>query len=307
MLNYKLMPISLIMFDGDGGADGNGNSQGVSTPAMPTKKGGEFDNVVFGKQPEAAAEANNATEPTPEQRQADFDAFIEQNKDLYDAKFKGEYSERFEKDFSKRFRDHKTLENNFRQNDEVMQLLAQKYGVNDIDGIKKAVLDDDNGLAEKASAEGLTVEQYKHLMKIEARAEADRKALEASNRQQQADMQYRQWVMEANELKAIYPEFDLLKEMDNPKFTSLLKVGIPVQHAYEVANLDAIKQNNAISVASQTSKATADNIRARGNRPKENAGSATPGVTYKSDVSKLTPKERKEIARRVARGEKISF
>ena len=307
MLNYRLMPISLIMFDGDGGADGNGNAQGVSAPAMPTKKGGEFDNVVFGKQPEAAAEANNATEPTPEQRQADFDAFIEQNKDLYDAKFKGEYSERFEKDFSRRFRDHKTLENNFRQNDEIMQLLAQKYGVNDIDGIKKAVMDDYSGLEDEASAQGLTVEQLREVHELRARADAEKRRADMLYGQQMADQQYRKWTMEATELKSIYPEFDLRKEMENPKFEELLRAGIPVQHAYEVAHLDAIKQNNAISVASQTSKATADNIRARGNRPKENAGSATPGVVYKSDVSKLTPKERREIARRAARGEKISF
>jgi hypothetical protein len=87
----------------------------------------------------------------------------------------------------------------------------------------------------------------------------------------------------------------------------LLKSGVPVQHAYEVVHINEIKQNNAVHVAKQTSKATADNIRARGNRPKENAGSATPGVQYKSDVSKLTKKDRAEIAKRVARGETISF
>ena len=80
-----------------------------------------------------------------------------------------------------------------------------------------------------------------------------------------------------------------------------------MEHAYKVIHMDSIMQGNAQVVAQQTSKATADNIRARGNRPKENAGSATPGVTYKSDVSKLTRKDRAEIARRVARGENISF
>lgn len=307
MLNYRLMPISLIMFDGDGGADGNGNSQGVSTPAMPTKKGGEFDNVVFGKQPEATAGADNAPEPTPEQRQADFDAFIEKNKDLYEAKFKGEYSERFEKDFSRRFRDHKTLENKFNQADEIVTLLGKKYGMTDINDIKSTLENDTRLVEERALENGLSPEQQLQVDTLEAQLEAQKRRADSIYRQQQSEEQYRQWVMEANELKTIYPEFDLTKEIENPKFKSLLKAGIPVQHAYEVANLDAIKQNNAISVASQTSKATADNIRARGNRPKENAGSATPGVVYKSDVSKLTPKDRREIARRVARGEKISF
>ena len=38
MLNYRLMPLSLVIFDDGASADGNGNAQGVSTPAMPTKK-----------------------------------------------------------------------------------------------------------------------------------------------------------------------------------------------------------------------------------------------------------------------------
>ena len=311
MLNYRLMPIALTLFDGgaDGGADGNGNGQSISNSAMPTKKGGEYSNVVFGKQPTAAEVDNNVAEPSvsPEQRKADFDAFIEQNKDLYDAKFKERYTKQFEKDFNRRFKDHKDLESRFSQADEIVSLIAQKYGVADVAELKSKIESDDRLVEDRALENGVTPEQQRNIDNLKAQADREKRRADMLYGQQQADIQYQQWVMEADELKAIYPEFNLQDEMDNPKFKSLLKAGIPVQHAYEVVNLNAIKQNNAISVASQASKATADNIRARGNRPKENAGSATPGIIYKSDVSKLTKKDRAEIAKKVARGEVISF
>ena len=50
-----------------------------------------------------------------------------------------------------------------------------------------------------------------------------------------------------------------------------------------------------------------DNVRARGARPAENGVSSGSGFLVKSDVSKLTKKDRAEIARRAAHGEKIVF
>lgn len=299
MLNYRLMPIALTLFDGgaDGGADGNGNGQSIGNSAN-----GDYGNVVFGKQ-EAAAEVPSEVTKTPEERQAEFDAYIEQNKDLYDSKFTKE----FDSKFNRRFREHKQLEANFNKADEVMSILAQRYGVNNIDDIRSAVENDDRLLEAQADEEGLTVDQMREIQSLRARADAEKRRADMFARQQNADYQYQQWVLEAEPLKDIYPDFDINAECENPNFMRLLKSGVPVQHAYEVVHINEIKQNNAVNVAKQTSKATADNIRARGNRPKENAGSATPGVVYKSDVSKLTPKDRAEIAKRVARGETISF
>jgi hypothetical protein len=48
-------------------------------------------------------------------------------------------------------------------------------------------------------------------------------------------------------------------------------------------------------------------IIANGARPSENGNSSQGASVTKSDVSALTKADRAEIARRVARGEKISF
>lgn len=61
------------------------------------------------------------------------------------------------------------------------------------------------------------------------------------------------------------------------------------------------------ATAAAVSRQVADNIRSRAERPMENGMSSQSGVVVKNDVSKLTAKDRREIARRAARGEEIRF
>ena len=77
--------------------------------------------------------------------------------------------------------------------------------------------------------------------------------------------------------------------------------------AFRVMHLDELMANNAAQVARQTEAAVAANVRANGSRPVENGTRQQSSFTVKSDVSKLTKADRAEIARRVQRGEKISF
>ena len=116
------------------------------------------------------------------------------------------------------------------------------------------------------------------------------------------------WFQEAEALKQVYPNFDINFEADNnPQFLSLLEKGVPMQHAFELCHLDEIKQGVAASTARAAQRQITANIRARGSRPAE-AG-ANPGApfTVKSDVTKLSKKDRAEIAKRVLGGERIVF
>ena len=87
----------------------------------------------------------------------------------------------------------------------------------------------------------------------------------------------------------------------------MLKRGVGVEHAYKIIHFDELNQN-AARVAAQTADAQAQaRIKSKASRPSENGTSSKSAVIVKNDVSTLTRKERAEIARRVARGEKISF
>ena len=108
-------------------------------------------------------------------------------------------------------------------------------------------------------------------------------------------------MQEAEEVRGVYPDFDLRVQCADPKFLSMLRAGVPVRHAYEVLHLDDIKGGVAQATAQRTEKQVVDGIRAKGARPTEN------GVTIKSDVHQLSKADRAEIAKRAARGEQILF
>lgn len=128
-----------------------------------------------------------------------------------------------------------------------------------------------------------------------------------ANTTSQLTVEDQKWYAEGEQLKADYPDFDLGTEARNPQFLSMLKSGVPVKLAYEVLHMDGIKAVVAQAAAQRTEKQVVDGIRAKGARPPENGTAAQSGFTVKDDVSKLTKKDRAEIARRAARGERITF
>ena len=108
---------------------------------------------------------------------------------------------------------------------------------------------------------------------------------------------------QAEETKDVYPEFDFKKEMQNPEFVRLLKLGVNVRNAYEVVNIDSILENTTKAVE----RKIVDSIRLKGNRPVENGSEGSSGILLSGNASKLSKKERAELAKRAAKGERISL
>lgn len=305
-----LFNANLTIFDGEGAmGGGNGNDgQGIAQPATTPKKG-EFDNVVFGKQPENDAETavgtdngdvQKTTEPTFEERKKAYDEFIKANKDLYDKDF--------QKKLNRRFADHKSLQEKFGQADRLVGLVAERYGESNVEKLEELILNDKRLLEDEAIEKGMPVEQLIEIKKVKREADIAKMAMDRMENERKSEEQYRKWIADAESVKALYPEFDIRTEIQNPQFEDLLQSGVSMDHAYKVLHYDELMQNAVNTAIQKSAKATADSIAARGTRPKENAGNGSnSGVVYVSDVSKLTAKQREEIARRVAMGEKISF
>jgi hypothetical protein len=310
-----LLDLNLTTFDGaaaggEGMTGGNGNDgQASGQPANAntgTKKSGEYDNVIFGIQDNADNHTADdvATEPktvekTPKERRAEFESLIKGD-------YKEEFAKKFQDEFNKRHRGHKELEEKFNKADRIIGLLAERYGEYDIEKLEQKFLDDKAYLEQEAMERGMEVEQLAEIKRLKADADSERRRRERIEGERLADEQYYNWINQANELKKTFPDFDLNTEINNPAFNDLLQRGISVDHAYKVLHHDEILQASISDAIKQSSKATADSIAARGNRPKEN-GSTGSAVVYKTDVSKFTPKDRAEIAKRVAAGETIRF
>ena len=308
--NLFPMILNLQLFaEGAGGGDGGTGSEGAmgatATAAMSQTKGDKnpLANVKYGIQ--ATEEVTPAAEVNPtatEDRNAKFEALIKgEFKDLYDA--------RMQDTIQKRLKSSKETVDKYNELTPTLEILAKKYGVDasDVKALNKAIEEDDSYFEEEALEKGITVEQLKEIRKME-RENADlKRQMEEQNRKENANKLYSQWMEQADKAKAVYPSFDLRAEMQNPQFVNLLRSNIDVRTAYEVIHKDEIIPAAMQFTAKAVEQKLTNKIIANGARPSENGNSSQGASVIKSDVSALTPADRAEIARRVARGEKISF
>lgn len=299
------LTLNLNLFDGEGGSSGEGTSVDAA------QNTGDYSSVKFGVQTDegetddatvdAEPEGVTTTSNTLEERRKAYNDLI--NSDEY----KEFYTEDTQKMINRRFKETKNLEKQVAEFKPLLDILTQMYGVSDVEGVKRAIENDNSIWESRAFESGMDVEQYKKIQRLERENKALHDAQMNFLEHQRVDNQVNAWLNEAEELKSEYPDFDFDTELQDPEFARMLQSGVPVRHAYEVKHMDEIKNSIVQYSTRQTAKAVTDNIRAKGSRPLENGTSAQGAFTVKSDVTKLTKADREEIARRVARGEHISF
>lgn len=315
-MSNKLLTCNLCLFDGEGAAAGDaGTGEAATNQPYAAGKGmrakNPLANITYGKQPEVQEgkqEEQDAavitTSDTLEAKKAEFEKMISEDyKDLYD--------ERVQKLINSRFKETKNLEKKVNQTAPIMEILAQKYGVEnpeDAESLLKAIQQDNSFYEEAAADAGLTVEQYKHMQQMELENRQLRNWREEAERQRQTNRIYEGWIQEAEQLRNFYPNFDLQEELEkDPRFGRMLGSGVDVKAAFEALHHDEIIMGAMQTTAQRIAKKTADGIASRQARPAENGLGTAASATIKTDVHKLTKEDRMEIARRVARGEKISF
>ncbi|MFR8917956.1 MAG: hypothetical protein ACLVGP_10620 [Oscillospiraceae bacterium] len=338
MRDIHLLDIRLDLFDG--GAAAGGAGVGAAAPASQagdgtqggsqaspgsTRRGksGEFQNVLFGKQaaPAAAgdtggqngqAQSSDAGSDNKPGVQTTSDTLESRRKaflDLVNGEFKDIYTEETQRIINRRFRETQNLEQQVGSYQPLVDMLMQRYhiGDGDIDKLTAAVENDDAYWSEAAEEAGMSVEQYKQFQKLQRDNAALLKAQRMRQGEEAAQRQLQRWYGEAEQVKSLYPSFDLNAEVKDQRFLSMLKAGVPVQHAYEVIHMEEIKAGVAQMQAQATEKQVVAGIRAKGARPQENGTSAQSAFTVKDDPSKWSKKDRAEVARRVARGETINL
>lgn len=238
----------------------------------------------------------------PQTGEGSFDAESEKEAE-FEKLISGEYKKAFGKKVSKiisrRLKEVKEMREENEKNAQIIKMLMEKYDITDRDTQKlermiKSDMNTTNSFQEKnAELIRRLIAENTYLKKN--REEQLRKIRERSFAQKLRE--------QVEETKKIYRDFDLEKELKNPEFARLLRVGVSVKNAYEVTNIDKIMDKNT----KEAEKHVVNSIRAKGARPVENGSSPTSGVILSSDISKLTKKQRAELAKRAAKGEMIEF
>ena len=318
MIDTTILDIQLFA---DGGGDApagdGGSGEGATAGQVPTARSARAQarnaapNVVYGKQQDAPAPAEQPTEQpaevqTPESRQAAFEAMIK-------GEYREEFSRRTQQIIDQRFAQTKQMEERETALRPVLDLLASKYGVDatDAKALAQAIEQDDSYYEDEAMQKGLTVQQLKEFKRLERENAEFTRARQERERQENAQRIYGEWHQQAEDTKQFYPGFDLREEINGPngqRFMRLLQAGVDVRAAYEVLHKDEIIGGAMRTTAQRVAEKTVNDIRARGMRPAENgSGGGAPGQIVKNDPSKFTRADREEIARRARRGERIEL
>lgn len=315
----ELLDVTMDLFDGgaaggegtgaEGGQTGEGTAQ---APAAGEQKQEKKPVVLYGKQDPTGAGTEETVVDKPAETVTTSDTLEDRKKryrDLMNGEFKDLYTEDTQRIIDRRFRQAKAAEEQLSKNQPIIDMLMDRYKITDGDPAKlQKAIDADNALWAKAADEaGMSVEQYKEFQRIKRENKTLLAEQQARRTRETVDRQAQAWIQEAYAMRELYPHFDLGTEMQDRQFMSMLKSGVPVRTAYEVRHMEEIKKAVEQSAAKATEKQVVDTIRAKGMRPAENGTAAQSGFTVKDDVSKLSKKDRAEIARRVARGEKITF
>ena len=331
-----LFSMNLRLFDGGaaaGASEGAGTtasgtegSQGVNQATTPgnTRRGksGDYSNVLFGKQSEGAAASGTVTNAQEQSHAAGGDnnpgvqttsnTLDERRKafrELVTGEFKDIYTEETQRMISRRFGEQQALEQKVQGQQAVIDMLMQRYNIGDGDLSKlTAALENDSAYWSEAAEEaGMTVDQYKKFQKLQRENANLQKMQEEQRDRARSQQQAQKWFQEAQEVSKKFKGFNFAKELQNPEFVAMLRAGTPVEHAFKVMHFDELMSGAIQVTAANTEKMVANNVRAKGNRPAENGTNAQSAFTVKDDPSKLTKQDFEEIARRVARGEIISF
>lgn len=271
-----------------------------------------FDGNASAEGAPAAETALPAADAQPQNADTESMNGIDRNAE-FEKLIKGEYKEQFEQrikdNLRRRFKESSTLKAKASQSDEIINMLKIKYGISqdNLSEIADAIRNDDGYIKAEAEKKGIEPDTLQKMKELEFENESMKRQIEQSYAQRKMQTTIEKWLKDAKDIGEKYPDFDLKKETQNEAFAKMLKAGIDLKSAYYATHHEDIVNSMVKKASEETSLKITDAIRARGMRPGENGLSNQSTAIIKTDVSKLTPKERAEIARRVMSGEEISF
>lgn len=218
--------------------------------------------------------------------------------------YKDEHKAYMEKTIGERLKKYKGLEERQSKSDELLGLVAQKYG---LDSASETFLDDLKGKVEAdesiyeayAMEHDVSTEEAKRVMDLErrvAQAEMQRKVEEQMrNEEAQKQAALERWnrlQANAERTKAQFPNFNLEAEMRDEKFARLCAVNNDdTTAAYMACHWNDIIRNTAQTASTQAQIQTSNAIASGQMRPMENGLNSGATAIVAQDFSKMDIKQ----------------
>ena len=215
----------LDLFDGGEGGQSGGEAAGGT---------GAGETVVYGKQEEDVPQDGGHGEGEPELDIPAEDGSpvtsdaLEAKKREFRKLIGGEYKDLYQQEVSRaldqRFRKNRGLEAKLGEYQPLIDLMMDRYGVEggDLGQLQRAIESDETYWEAAAEDAGMSTEQYKAFAQMKRENGRMRQALEQRQRQQSVEAQLQRWYSQAEEARQAYPDLDLERESQDPRFLGML-------------------------------------------------------------------------------------
>lgn len=302
---------------GDGGAAAGGQAAAAGSAQQaengPVARGRRRENPLANVQYGRRQEVTPQVAPAGKQQAAEGQTTRASFDELIAGDYKQDYQQRLQAHINDRLKSRNERD---QQLTPILQMVAQRYGMDasdvsklDLTALHDKIADDASQYEAEALERGMEPETLAKLKKLE-RMEAEKARMREQQAQQsQIQAHLQRLVQQGEQLRQLYPGFDLEKELQNPAFVRLTapNVGVDLRTAYEVVHRDEMRGAEMQFAASKAAQRVSASVAANGRRPAENGTQAAAAAITKSDPRTLSSADREEIRRRVRNGEKISF
>ena len=259
---------------GDGGsADGTGegvvDNSGDKTLASIPEKAKKYYQKAMEKTPKSAEKVQTTTEPKTTEKKSYADI-------IKSDEYKDEHKAYMDKTIGDRLKKYKGIEENLGKHKALLDIVANKYGVNPddenyLDTLTQKIEADDSYYENYAMEQDISAEEARKIVTMERKVAQ----IEAQKAAEQKQEQMRQQIMllrqNAERTKSQFPNFDLESEMQNEKFRKLCAVNNgDTTAAYMACHWNEILPATVQMASQRVKEQTAQTVAANKSRPIEN-------------------------------------
>lgn len=227
-----------------------------------------------------------------------------------------EYNEQMQATMRARLKREKSAEEALGKITPAIELLARKYKLDpknmDYEALAQKINDDDAYYEDKALEMGVSVETAKKVDQMERDNERQKDMEQRTLQDQALSQHFARLEQQGEELKKIFPGFDLRKELQNPVFVRMTAPGkgiMSVEDAYRAVHRKEIEAASSQFVAQKTAENLSNAIQSGSRRPNESGASSQAPSVSTFDYSKASKQQREafkaDLRARMARGEKV--
>jgi hypothetical protein len=341
----KYLKLNLQLFGGEGasgaGTGGEGGGEGATTGdngaaaaeqrllelGVPKDKIRKRASKATSTAPAEPAEETNVvsaatkTEPTTEDAK---DNNVPTKRMTWEEIMKDpEYNKEMQATVRLRLKDEKSAKEILNKITPALEVLARQYSLDpnniDYEALNNAIDRDRAYYEEKALEMGVSIESAMQMdreqraVAREKKAEENRKAEEARTLQEIAIRDhFARLERQGEELKKVFPNFDLQQELKNPAFARMTAPGkglMSVEDAYHAVHRNEIMTGAMQIAAQKTAEKISNAIQSGSRRPNESGASSQAPSVSTFDYAKASRQQRenfkKDLRARMARGEKV--